>query len=117
MAQYAIPIVHGDMPRAVKVGNVIYNVVRTPNIHSDDATMRVGECDFLQNTITINIDSYISGDAAHQTLMHEIMHAIVHMMGLDDKIDEDLIDKLATGVHIVATDNPHLFDIIGGISE
>lgn len=114
MGDECVELISKDsMPNRVKVGGAVYNVDRTSNLHAENGDLRLGECDFLHHVISINTDDCVSSTAARQTFAHELMHAICNMMGISE-INEDNINKLATGIQIVATDNPHLFGYIGG---
>ena len=62
--------------------------------------LRKGEINHLTNTI--KIDGTMPKEAKNQVLMHEIIHAICDLCGLDEiRDDEKTVQCLATALHQV----------------
>ena len=70
-------------------------------------TQSHGQCDKMRGVIYVctEDDPLVVVD----TLIHELLHAIWHEYGLDEKEDEErAVLMLATGLTQVLADNPHL---------
>jgi len=67
-----------------------------------------GVCDNTKGTITIATGQDSFGEK--DTLLHEIMHAILHQQGYHHayKLEESFVRPLATGIITVLQDNPAL---------
>ena len=63
---------------------------------------------------TISIDKELTQSRKKETLIHEILHAIVYQWGieLDDKEEEKICNTLANGLTTVYVDNPWLLPYI-----
>lgn len=59
---------------------------------------------------TIQIAAKFDQLQQNQTLMHELLHAVCEMQCLDEiNGNEQWVDLLAKGLHMVIVDNPKLF--------
>ena len=68
---------------------------------------RKGEINFMTNEI--RIDKSLPKDLKEQTLLHEIIHAICDLLGMDESCeDETKVQGLATALHQVLSD-PTIF--------
>jgi hypothetical protein len=71
---------------------------------------RVGEIDF--NDLTIKLCLKNDKQRIAETLIHEILHGIIHtnpVHKLDDELEESVVINLAYGLSSVIRDNPGLF--------
>jgi len=70
-----------------------------------------GLCEF--ETCAIHIAPDISASHQAETLLHEIIHAINHAFGNDDKTkEEQYTSTIAIGMCCIAADNPEIFQWI-----
>ena len=71
-----------------------------------------GMCDTESGEITVRPGVHPVEEA--DTVIHEILHAIAFLMniGLSDKVEENVVRKMATGLTQVFMDNPHLLTYI-----
>jgi len=88
-------------PAAIKVIGRRYRVefVRTGGALQEDER---GECDTDGQLISVLEGQPLEGE--QDTVLHEVIHAIEHAMGLDLKEEE--VEKLTTGLIAVIKDNP-----------
>ena len=71
-------------------------------------TGAVGYCD--PETQTIGVVGSQSNDSMQDTFLHEVFHAIVHVMGLKEtEEEENYVRRLATGLCTVWNHNPAAF--------
>ncbi len=91
-------------PRHVKVGCHTYKVaVEKHGLMSD-----MGHCDVDAGVIGINGQQYPS--AMRDTLTHELLHACLAPMNLDEDTEERIVSVLAPTWLGVIRDNPKLVD-------
>jgi hypothetical protein len=88
--------------KQLKVGGAIYTV------HEIDGLVRklnlYGNVDF--SDCIIQIDSAMSEERKEQTIVHEVLHAILFEAGYaPDDQDEDLVNRAANVLHQVIVDN------------
>lgn len=67
-----------------------------------------GLCDRSGGTISVSTDQ--DAFSIKDTMLHEIMHAILHQQGYSHpyKLEESFVRPLATGIITVLQDNPQL---------
>lgn len=90
------------MLKKVKVGGVTYKITNEKNPHMDGAVC-YGVCDQKELTITMNSD--LNEQRYNQTLIHEIMHAVMDEAGLDLEDEEDIVNRISLVWYQVLTDN------------
>ncbi len=100
-------------PRRLKVLNLTFNV-----LFMNDAQMAgtgvVGYCD--PETQTIGLVGSQSNDSMQDTFLHEVFHAIVHVMDLKEtETEENYVRRLATGLCTVWNNNPAAFKWWSGL--
>lgn len=86
------------LPKSINILGVTYKIkeVKVVNKH----TPRNGEINFCNQTI--KIDKSLPDDKKRQVLLHEILHGICELLGMDDiGDDEHVIQSLATALHHV----------------
>lgn len=91
------------IPSFVKVGPYNVRVEQHEGYFGKDETRVYGEYD--ERTSTINVDVDASADVIRETLLHEILHAI---LGMYEKDDEALVRLLSPMLLQVMRDNPKL---------
>ena len=68
----------------------------------------VGFCD--PEIQTIGVAGSQPGDSMHDTFLHEVFHAIAHVMDLKEtESEENYVRRLATGLCTVWNQNPKAF--------
>lgn len=96
------------IPDKVRIGGVDYTVIMEERIIDAEGRALRGQIDY--NAAKIKLEPNVQDEQGKkQTLMHEIMHGIAKHFGLSILDDEDVIDKLATGMYMVISDNPDMF--------
>lgn len=84
--------------RNINILGVIYQVQEVDTVNKTEP--RRGEINFLTNEI--RIDRNMTESLKEQVLMHEILHAIFDLLGLDDLgEDEKTVQSIATALHHV----------------
>lgn len=94
------------IPESVKIGSTNWQVVIDPSLFDRG---RRGECEFDRHRILI---SEHSNDKQREiTFIHELLHAIGHMVGITDEkmTDEQFITRIAPFLHTVLTENALTF--------
>jgi len=95
------------IPEKVKIGGTNYAVKYEDRLNTG-SNMAYGHIDYER--ALIRIEPNIQGEQGKfKTLLHEIIHGITHHFDLKLDEDEDTIDRLATGLHMVIVDNPDIF--------
>ncbi len=99
--------------RCFKVLNLTFNV-----LYLSDAQMAgtgaVGFCD--PETQTLGVVGSQSNDSMQDTFLHEVFHAIVHVMDLKEtETEENYVRRLATGLCTVLNNNPKAFKWWSGL--
>ena len=94
-------------PKRLKVLNLTFTV-----LFLNDAQMAgtgaVGYCD--PETQTLAVSNSQANDSMQDTFLHEVFHAIVHVMGLKEtEEEENYVRRLATGLCTVWNHNAAAF--------
>ena len=92
-----------DIPRYLKIGPFNYTIELHEGYWNKDDIRVYGEVD--ERSATINLDVVASPEVVRDSILHEILHAILLMY---DKDDEDLVRLLAPMLLQVMRDNPKL---------
>lgn len=91
------------MTKKVKVGGVTYKITNEKNPLMD-GELCYGLCDRKELAITMNSD--LNEQRYNQTLVHEIMHAVVDEAGLDlGEDEEDIVNRISLVWYQVLTEN------------
>ena len=84
------------IPKKLDILGVEYQIKQIRCVSRFDA--RKGEIDYLTHTVTI--DEELPEDAKEETLLHEVIHAILERLGLDDnENNEQVVSGLAAVLH------------------
>jgi hypothetical protein len=92
-----------DIPRYLKVGPFNYTVELHDGYWNKDDIRVYGEVD--ERSATINLDVDASPEVIRDSIVHEVIHAILLMY---DRDDEDLVRLLAPMLLQIIRDNPKL---------
>jgi len=92
-----------DIPRYLKVGPFNYTVELHDGYWNKDDIRVYGEVDERGATIHLDVDA--SPEVIRDSIVHEVIHAILLMY---DRDDEDLVRLLAPMLLQVIRDNPRL---------
>lgn len=90
------------MLEQIKIGHLIYRIVEVESVNKFEP--RKGEIDYYQRQIRIDKD--MTEQDKKETLLHEIIHGIDDLMGIE--LDESQTRKLGVGLTTVIQDNPTL---------
>ncbi len=88
------------MLNEINILGLIYRVEEVEVVNKYEP--RKGEINYLTNVI--KIDKSMPEDLKNQVLMHEILHGIFDLLGLDElSEDENKVQSIATALHQVFT--------------
>jgi hypothetical protein len=97
------------IPKKVRIGGVDYEVKYEERLN-DGSQLAYGHIDF--DTMFIRLAPKLqTQQGEHITLLHEIMHGIVHDRGINFKEydEETIVNQLAKGFYQMLKDNPDIF--------
>jgi hypothetical protein len=103
-----------QIPPIIKIGPYHYTVHTSPDeiqrrIREEGGEELLGHHDSRELTITIDPEQ--AHDQTADTLLHEILHAVVGMTNLDDRFgrhEEEIVSRLTPALLSVIRDNPSL---------
>lgn len=88
------------MIKEIDILGVIYQVNEVEVVDKEELCK--GKINYLTNEI--RVDKGLVQSAKEQTLMHEILHAVFDLLGLDElNADENKVQSIATALHHVFT--------------
>lgn len=88
----------------VKIGGIPYKVIECANPSEDNSNID-GLISYHKQEIRLKND--MSKEYKENVFMHEIMHGIFEMVGIDQ--DENVITRISNAMHQVIKDNPDIF--------
>lgn len=99
-----------EIPSKIRIGSVDYDVKLTDEVLVLNSQQCKGTIDFEFNEIKIS-NSVQDIQNQEQTLLHELIHGMVHDRKIDFKNmdEESIVDGLALELHQVIRDNPNMF--------
>lgn len=101
------------MVESVMIDAVRYRVEQTKETILVDGHACHGDVDYNQARIRLSCDGTVLGEGRRaQTLMHEIVHAVLFERGRQEHENEELVDVLASGFVNLIRQNPELMAII-----
>ncbi|GAX06822.1 hypothetical protein IWT25_02169 [Secundilactobacillus pentosiphilus] len=96
------------LPKQVKVSGIIYSVIEKKHPEDEGHTVW-GFTDYEVSKIFIR--KGLSEQKKRQTLMHELVHAMLHEAGEDEHCnDESIVNPLGNMLDQVLQDNPELIN-------
>lgn len=102
-------------PDRVLILNTLYRIEWAEGREVEIMGEVFGECEYCKQIIRINTNRPL--DAQADTLLHEILHALMFLSGLMDREkmdDEDVVRLLSTGLCSVWLHNPAVIDFLNG---
>lgn len=98
-----------NIPGKVRIGSMDYKVALIEGTILNNTQQCYGHIDFDRHII--EIDKTLRDTQGHeQTFLHELVHGIVKEFKIDfSENEENVVDKLADGLHQVIRDNPKIF--------
>ena len=99
------------IPEKIKIG---YKEYRLEKWKQTVASANEAQGQFFAKEGIIGYTAEETGVSHANTLIHEILHAIVYQwnMDLDEKIEEHVVNGLTNGLTTVLVDNPKLIDYL-----
>lgn len=88
----------------VKVGYKHYKVKEEQNLHESEAELQ-GQIRYLEQEIALRED--ITEESKEATLMHECLHALDEMYGIE--LSEEQVERLGNALYMFIEDNPQMF--------
>lgn len=108
---------YGCPVKSLKIGAYVYSIVWKDDIATEGTVKCWGLC--CHETLTIFMDASLPKTRAAVILIHEFLHAVIHVQGLFQKDDDHLggreceekvVDVLSMGLCTLIQNNP-LFSI------
>lgn len=100
-----------NIPETVRIGSIDYKIelVDTPIIL--DYKQCNGIIDYTQSKIILDSNT-LEQQQLELTLLHEIVHGMLHDRGLEEQDNEQLVEALSYALHQLIRDNHRLFGTI-----
>ena len=98
-----------NIPNTVKIDGMEYKIIKcdTPIVDDDS---KVLQGDIFYRKCEIRIDDRLNPQTSEMTLMHEIVHGIMHERNINMETPlETFVDELAKGFYNLLNDNPDMF--------
>lgn len=102
-------------PTRIKVGPHIYSVRAVPGAVLSGSDDCVGKT--TPSRLTIALDEECPPSQVADTLLHEVIHAILVSLDLDSEVEERICLTLGPGLLGVLLDNPALVDYVRSCAE
>lgn len=97
-------LVSTALPKKVLLGPFTYSVVRVPDRSMGDNS---GSIEYGRQEI--RVAASLKGEYARETLVHEMLHGLIHMAGLEKELgdsEEEVVKRLAPLLLLAVRDNP-----------
>ena len=93
-------------PDTIKIGHVTF-LIRWVDRFDEDRTRHFGMC--ITDDQTLVVSERLKGPRMFEVFMHELLHALSWMFGLDDgSKEEHFVTLLPRGLAMLFVDNPDL---------
>ena len=97
------------LPSEVEIFGQSFQVCLSSEMNDEE----LGRCDYTRQIIFLSKDQ--AGDSLRDTLLHEILHAVHWLMGLNDKsTEEEFTARTTTGLRCVMLQNPEVVEYVLG---
>lgn len=93
------------IPEKVRILYKEYDIEHQKNLH-DGGCELYGQIHYLPEKIYLNPDASMAMQKA--TLLHELLHGLDEMYGIDLK--EKQVEKLGNALYMLIKDNPKMFE-------
>lgn len=90
----------------VKIGGQVYKVTQCARPCNNDMSVD-GQIVYDMGTLQLRRGLEESTDYSEFVFLHEIIHGIFYHMCIEQ--DEELVEKISKGLHMVIKDNPGIF--------
>lgn len=103
-------------PHTVRIGAIRYTIELVDRAELGDYG-RVGECNV--NTATIRVADNRPDAVLAETLIHEVLHALFHDIGLDWEAEDEerMVERMSPRLAALIGDNPALFEYLADAFE
>lgn len=88
----------------VKVGYKHYKVKEEQNLHESETELQ-GQIRYLEQEIALRED--MTEESKEAALMHECLHALDEMYGIE--LSEEQVERLGNALYMFIEDNPQMF--------
>lgn len=107
------------LPKKIKLGHLNYTITNDKKSF-DDFGVKVQDLDAMGYTDVEQVALHIKNDLAlgseQETSLHEVCHAIYHMMGLIETVgyekEETIVGAFGTALLMVIKDNPGFIEYL-----
>ncbi len=97
------------MTSKIKIGNINYELSEVPCV--DRYSALKGQIIYDESIIKILDDMNL--EHKQETLLHEILHGLIHFLNIDlDNKEEEVVTQFARGIMMVIKDNPDLINYL-----
>ena len=97
----------GRLKKHIKVGGLDYKIKKKPRIIWEDGELS-GQITYHKTKILLSEQNSEQYEVV--TLLHEAIHAIFHLAGMEQ--EERTVEVLATGIFMLLRDNPWFAELI-----
>lgn len=91
----------------IDILGIPYEVIQTERVGRTEVLL--GQIDFL--TQTIRIDKSLPLERRQEVLIHEVLHGILEIIGLDEVLDEQATQMLGIALYNLLKSNPAIFSL------
>lgn len=100
------------IPESIRIAGVEYKVKMEPGLNNG-TNLAYGNINWDECVIKLSSSTGMSHQKMCVVLWHEILHGLLHRVGLEPDNEEQLVDLLAKGIYQVLQDNGgRLFDLV-----
>lgn len=101
-----------EVMTVIKIMGIPFKIVEKPVVCKGEVGLTRGVIDFTNDTI--EIDSELSIERKDQTVIHEILHAILDMIGEQElSQNERLVQNLSAAIYCLIKENDIVFKTKG----
>ena len=105
-----------NIPETVRIGSIDYKIELTKAPIVLDYKQCNGIIDYTQSKIILDSNT-LEQQQLELTLLHEIVHGMLHDRGLEEQSNESLVDAIAYALHQLIRDNHSLFEKVDIITD
>lgn len=95
------------IPESMRVGPLVYRIVEIADLRDENDAYLYGICRNTRQDMLI--DANLTLARKHLVLIHEALHAIEDMRGLD--LSEPVVAALGTAIYELLQDNPWIGEV------
>jgi len=98
-----------NIPETIRIGSCNYKILKTKHNIVLNGRQCYGAIDYDKHEIELS-ENIGDKQQIELTLLHELFHGIVFDRDIKTEDEEELVEKLAKGLHQVIVDNPKMFN-------